>query len=112
MQLLGKDPFYVLNELFRFAAHSESLFLSTLEIKIQANTEHVFVDRQQSRLSNLLYFQDILNDHQARLSENIVTIKRREHCFWPQVSDIDSTVQAMAQSAAEAFIKDFGCLHG
>lgn len=44
MRLLGTDPFYALNELFQFAANAESIFLATLETKIDADTGYTSFD--------------------------------------------------------------------
>ncbi|KAK0511027.1 hypothetical protein JMJ35_006579 [Cladonia borealis] len=111
MQLFGEDPFYSLNELFRFVAHSENLFLATLEVKIDVDTRYASADQDQLTLSNLSYFHGILERHQARLRENIDVIKRRGHSCGPQVSNSDKTLQEKSHSAAESLLKDFEYLH-
>lgn len=109
LRLLGKDPFYALDELFKFAAHAECIALATVETKINAETGYAVTTQQRHlTLSNLLYFQDLLLGHLAMLHENIDFVKRRGHRSWPQVSNTDDDgLEATAQLAAETLLKDF-----
>lgn len=111
MDLLSKDPFYALNELFYFVANAESLFLATLETKISVETGYGTVNQKESTLSNLLYFKEILQTHVTRLKENIEVVERRGHHSWPKISEQDIDGQARCQQAAESLLRDFKHLH-
>ena len=107
MRILSKDPFYALNNLFRFTAQSEALALSTLEVIIDADARVESANHEWSTLSNLLFFQSLLKEHEMRLRENIEVIKRRGHQSWPHISSSEGSLYAKAEAAAEALLKDF-----
>ena len=72
--LAKSDPFYALNELFKFSVSSEHQFLNLIEKKISLDAGLTVLKQESPTLANLLYFQEILESHISRLEDNIATI--------------------------------------
>lgn len=53
-----------------------------------------------------------IEDHQARLSENIDVIKRQGHGSWPRIPHTDKSLQGKVQTAADSLLKNFEYLEG
>lgn len=67
------DPFIALHGVFRFAASSAVQFLNLMEATIEHETEVAGVDNACS-LTNLRYFNHLLDDHHQKLKENVSTL--------------------------------------
>jgi hypothetical protein len=74
-QLAKLDPFYALNELFKFSAFSEVQFLNMIETKIRSGTSYNSLAQGKPTLSNLLYCQGILDEHIPYLQKSTSVIK-------------------------------------
>jgi hypothetical protein len=72
---MKSDPFYSLNELFKFSVSSEHQFLNLMEKKISLDAGYPVLKQENPTLANLLYFQKILEMHIRRLEDNIKIIK-------------------------------------
>nr|POE75757.1 glutamyl-trna(gln) amidotransferase subunit a [Quercus suber] len=105
--VMASDPFYALMDLFRFTAASENQFLNLMDDYIGRETGHSILKVKQPSLSNLLYCQEILEDHTSRLKETTKFVRRRGGPQWPRVARLDKERYAVAESAAEALLSDF-----
>ncbi|MCJ1382414.1 hypothetical protein MMC17_005527 [Xylographa soralifera] len=104
--LMACDPFYALDELFKFCANSEIQLLNLIESKLSRETGYALLSSgQNSQLSNLLYNQDILDEHEKRLRDNIEIIRVRGGLKWPRASQQD--MEQKAEAAANAILKDY-----
>jgi hypothetical protein len=106
-QAMKADPFYALDDLFRFSAFQYQQFLNMMEEKMGPETGHSSLDQEQPTLSNLLYFQEILDLHVVLLEENVEVIKRRGGTKWPRVSEQCQHQHSKAESAAGSLSDDF-----
>ncbi|KAF2124977.1 hypothetical protein P153DRAFT_434684 [Dothidotthia symphoricarpi CBS 119687] len=69
--LASVDPFYALNELYSFSAHSICQFLNLIDSIIMVETGYGFADDRKFSQLNLSYHQDILIE-QARVLQDII----------------------------------------
>nr|POE69214.1 hypothetical protein CFP56_75652 [Quercus suber] len=104
---MAADPFYALTDLFRFAVASENQFLNLMEDYIGRETGHTILKVKQPTLSNLLYCQEILEDHTSRLKSTKLFVQRRGGSHWPRVPSSDAKLQAFTDIAAETLLSDF-----
>lgn len=104
-ELMTRDAFYAMNEIFTFVAFSEAEFLNMLESKLSADSGFTLMSQRSLELSNLLYIQKNLEAHGNRLRENIETIKARGGTDWPRASQVDHVQKA--EAAAASLLKDF-----
>lgn len=103
--VMACDAFYALDELFTFCANSELQFLNLMESKLSQETGYAQLSNENPQLSNLLYSQDILEDHAKRLRENIETIRMRGGAKWPRASE--PAMKLKAEAAASSLRKDY-----
>jgi CorA-like Mg2+ transporter protein len=102
--LMASDPFYAMNDLFKFVAYSEIQFLNMIEAKVAEETGHLSLAKQ-SQLSNLLNSHDVLESHARRLRSNIETIKFRGSPDWPKATD--TALLRKAEAAAQSLLRDY-----
>jgi hypothetical protein len=107
--LMAADPFYALNDLFRFVAFSEIQFLNMIEVKVAEETGYLSLTKQ-SQLSNLLHSHDVLEAHAKRLRQNIETIKFRGSPDWPRATD--TALRQKGEAAARSLLRDYEHLLG
>jgi len=105
-QLMAVDPFYAINELFRFCTFSDAQFLNIMDASINAETGHDSMSLEKPTLTNLLYYQRMLESHLPRLRQNIILIKQHASSSWPHVSEENKNQHAKAAAAAEALLQD------
>lgn len=102
------DPFYAMNELFKFAASSESQFLNMTEAVLSPDTGFKVLDQGVLTLANLLYHQEILEAHAVSLREQVDVIKQRGCLDWKRTSTADHLVKS--ETAAAQLLKDYESL--
>ncbi|KAL8791630.1 MAG: hypothetical protein Q9195_005779 [Heterodermia aff. obscurata] len=105
-QSLASDPFYALHDLFRFAANSEVQFLNLMEAKIADETSHNSLNREKPTLTNLLFFQELLETHLAQLRRNVKVIEQRESLHWPRTTVEPQNQLRATTAAAEELLED------
>lgn len=103
--LMASDAFYALDELFTFCANSEVQLLNLMESKLSQETGYSLLSNENTQLSNLLYSQDILEDHAKRLRETIEVIKMRGGVKWPRASE--PAMKQKAEAAANLLLRDY-----
>ena len=103
--IMACDAFYALDELFTFCANSEIQFLNLMESKLSQETGYALLSNKNPQLSNLLYSQDILEEHAKRLRQNIETIRMRGGAKWPRASD--PATKQKAEAAASSLLRDY-----
>ena len=74
-QIANTDPFSCLNNIFRFSAFGYVQFLNIIETKIGLEIGYKSLDLENHTLTNLLYFQQLLDDHVLRLQKMIAVIQ-------------------------------------
>jgi Mg2+ and Co2+ transporter CorA len=105
-KLMASDAFYAMNELFRFCAFSDSQFLNIMEATINNETGHSAMSLEKPTLTNLLYYQKILETHLPSLQNNIKVVRHHESLAWPSVSEGDRSLHSRAAEAAEELLRD------
>jgi hypothetical protein len=112
LDLMKVDAFYALDEVFRFSASSHQQLLNLMEKKIGPEAGYSSLEEEQPTLSNLLYFQEILDSRIVHLKENVEVLERRGGVNWPRVPKLEKQDQHQhqckrADMAAEALLYDF-----
>jgi hypothetical protein len=102
--IMATDPFYAMNELFRFSASSESQFLNLVEAVLAPDTGYKVLDQGVLTLANLLYHQEILEEHALALRQLAEVVKARGSPTWPRGPLSESP---RADAAAQTLRKDF-----
>ncbi|KAK5451986.1 hypothetical protein LTS15_007709 [Exophiala xenobiotica] len=75
--LAGSDRFFVLGNIFYFAASSELLALNIIETSLSQELEpDAILDQRRPSISNLLHTKIILDRHISRLRENIAFLRK------------------------------------
>jgi hypothetical protein len=106
-QLMASDSFYLLHDLFLFAAFSEAQFLNMLETKLERELEQsTLVGEKSAALSNLVYHQRILDRHIDLLRENLASISERITQYETRNPQKDDNVQD-ARTATESLRADY-----
>jgi CorA-like Mg2+ transporter protein len=82
--IMTADPFYAMSELFKFCAFSESQFLNMVESVLAPDTGFKVLDQGVLTLANLLYHQEILEEHALVLRELVDVIRHRGGLNWPK----------------------------
>lgn len=107
------NPFYALTELFRFSAFSENQVLNLMEQKIAPDAGYQVLKQESPTLSNLLYFQEILEAHIVRIKDTVKVIRGR--CsHWTSsfekgapVGPASISQRTKADAAASMLLEDF-----
>ena len=100
-QVISKDPFYTLHELFDFFASAESQFVNMMRQHVNEQVDLAGYDREQSiALSDFQYTSEILNQHLSRLKRLLNLVRNRESWNWPQPE-----AESLQETANEAFVK-------
>jgi hypothetical protein len=75
-EIATADPFFALQDIFRFAAFSESQFLNVVQMSVlnEVAATSILQHRDPS-ISNLLHLKQILERHIQRLKENITFLE-------------------------------------
>jgi hypothetical protein len=107
VDVMRRDPFYALHELFAFCASSELQFLNMMDSKISSETGYAMF-HSAPILSNLLYNQEILESHEVRLRDIIEIIRRRGNPDWPR--PLNTEEHQISEKAAEKLERDYGQL--
>lgn len=105
--IMRRDPFYALHELFAFCASSELQFLNMMDSKISSETGYAMFHSAPT-LSNLLYHQEILESHEVRLRNIIEIIRRRGSPDWPRL--LNTEEHQISEKSAEKLERDYGQL--
>ena len=107
------NPFYALTELFRFSAFSENQFLNLMEQKIIPDAGYQSLKQETPTLSNLLYFQEILETHMVRLKDTVKVIRGRGS-HWASscekvtpVGSLSTSQRTKSDTAASMLLEDF-----
>lgn len=103
--LMCRDPFYAVTELFTFAAFAESQFLNMIEANLSAETSWRNSTDDNFSLSNLLHSKNLLDDHSQRLRANIITIRERGGLKWPKAQEAD--LREKADVTVRQLLQDF-----
>jgi hypothetical protein len=102
--IMATDPFYAMSELFKFCASSESQFLNMVESVLAPDTGFKVLDQGVLTLANLLYHQEILEEHALTLRELVGVIKNRGGLDWPKCP---ISQRERSEAAASRLLKDF-----
>jgi len=113
MSTMRANPFYALTEIFKFSAFSENQFLNLMEQKIIPDAGYQSLKQETPTLSNLLYFQEILEAHIVRLKDTVKVIRGR--CsHWTSscekavpVGGLSTSLRTKADTAASMLLEDF-----
>jgi hypothetical protein len=105
-EIATADRFFALNDIFRFAAFSESQFLNAVQSIVNTELDPTTLRRQKDpSISNLLYVKNILERHITRLKENIVFISNFRD---PQlVRPLSDQSLQKCRSTIKALLQDF-----
>jgi hypothetical protein len=113
MSTMRANPFYALTELFRFSAFSENQFLNLMEQKIIPDAGYQVLKQETPTLSNLLYFQEILEAHIVRIKDTVKVI-RDKGSHWTSscekgspVGPLSTSQRTKADTAASMLLEDF-----
>lgn len=101
------DPFYAVNDLFRFSAFSEVQFLNLMEAKVKQEIGHSSLSKEKPTLSNLLYYQELVDAHLSYLCATAEVIKHQGGLRWPHVSEQNRRQHEKGKAATESLLKDF-----
>src|SRR2546421_11234409 len=75
-EIATADPFFALQDVFRFAAFSESQFLNIVQLSVHKEVAATSIMQQRDpSISNLLHLKQILERHTQRLKENITFLE-------------------------------------
>lgn len=116
----GVDAFYAMNELFVFAATSESQFLNMVEQKIVIEMDNL-LDNEKSKMSpnieppttaisNLLYNKKVLDEHIRHLKENKATIENSGSSKWPKATEEEADIFSKVRITRNMLLKDYDYL--
>ncbi|KAF2238372.1 hypothetical protein EV356DRAFT_507477 [Viridothelium virens] len=94
--VMEKDAFYALNELFHFSAASVDQYLALLEDKVGRIT----IDQPVSGLSELLMAKAIVDDYRRSVRETLHIVRCRGASNWPRVKE-ERWAQKAERSAKE-----------
>lgn len=103
---MSSDPFYALHDLFLFAASSENQFLNLMDSYVGNVTGHTVLNDKHPTLSDLRYYQDILEAHVERLEETIKIIQLRGCSRWPRAAQ-DHEHFARVEASADWLLRDY-----
>lgn len=113
-KLASQDALYALNDVFNFTAFATSQYLNMIEQKIVSemsqnrkpdSVEGSHEERHAWTLSNLLYSQNILNDHIRRLKENVSSLEGGSGTRWPRATE--EKARSKANAATETLLIDY-----
>lgn len=107
-QLTSQDGFYLFQELFEFSAFSIIQFLNLIEDNISHDSSAGRSKDSESKQTNLLYIQNILEKLDERLRENITVIESRGMVWWQQAEN--ERQEKMYQQAADSLRRDYNAL--
>jgi CorA-like Mg2+ transporter protein len=104
---IAADAFYSLNEVFKFAAFSESQFLNMLDSKlVEELNPKSMLQNEHLTLSNTFYFQRALERHICRIKENIESIENRGLQDWPK-HNLEDRQREKVDAAAGILLRDY-----
>jgi hypothetical protein len=105
-ELASTDRFFALNDIFRFAAFSESQFLNAVQSTVNIELDPTTLPHQKDpSISNLLHIKNILERHITRLKENIVFISNFRE---PQlVRPVSAQSLEKSRNTIKALLQDF-----
>lgn len=104
---LASDAFYASTEIFKLTAFSESQFLNMIHSKLSNELSPTsIIGNKDFTLSNLFYYQNILERHLQRTSEIRETIKLSSQLEWPK-NDSEKTRQDVAEASSAALLQDY-----
>lgn len=112
---MASDPFYLLSELFVFAATSKLEALNTVKSKLDSirsgsnlnPRDPLNLDPEvaiQAQI-NLIHYRDVLEDHIFHIEGTLIFIQNRERLRWPRSQA--QTQSSKALHAAERTEQDF-----
>jgi Mg2+ and Co2+ transporter CorA len=104
-KVMASDPYYAMDELFKFYTFSFSQFLNIMERTINNETARSSTHLEKPTLKNLLYYQQILEARLPDLQRNIVALQRYDHSKWLNGSK-KKDQHWRAKAAAESNLHD------
>jgi hypothetical protein len=105
-EMATADRFFALNDIFRFAAFSESQFLNAVQSTLNTELDPTTLPNQKDpSISNLLHIKNILERHITRLKENTVFISNFRD---PQlVRPLSDQSLEKSRNTIKALLQDF-----
>ncbi|KAK5171082.1 uncharacterized protein LTR77_004226 [Saxophila tyrrhenica] len=103
---MSSDPFYALDDLFRFFANSENQLLNLIEWYVGNDTGHRSLTNDKPSVSGLVYYQEILETHVGRLRQLAEVVRRRGGTQWPRAPQQEKHAYNKAEDAAVNLLRD------
>jgi hypothetical protein len=108
IELARKSSFYALQPLWELITASEKQFLNMMRDVVKRDIREGRAagdDQDDAALSNLLYNQDILEQHADRLRQNVRSINKWE--AWPKTDDLHANDLASICEIGTSLREDF-----
>ena len=106
-EVMREDPFYALHSIFDYIASSECQMLDLIQNKLDTHSKlDITADVADHGMSqsNLVHFQEVLEQCVAQLEETLRIIEKRGAVWWPKAQEGRSMV---AESAAALLQEDY-----
>ncbi|KAI9689076.1 MAG: hypothetical protein M1822_000813 [Bathelium mastoideum] len=107
-QLMARDPFYAMHELFCLCASSKAQFLAVLESKILLDERAEPGQDQNLSPSNMMYFQNLLDNYIDKLQQEVTSIQPQDDPGWFQSAQV--TPDAKSTAARQSLLKQYEAL--
>jgi Mg2+ and Co2+ transporter CorA len=78
-----------------------------MEAKVKLETGHNSLSKEKLTLSNLLYYQELVDTHLSYLRATVEVIKHQGGLRWPHVPEQNRRQHGKAKTAAESLLRDF-----
>ena len=108
-EIATADPFFALQDVFRFAAFSESQFLNIVQLSVHKEVAATSIMQQRDpSISNLLHLKQILERHTQRLKENITFLENYQE---PQlIRELPPEKTEKSRHVIRTLLRDFHAL--
>jgi len=108
-EIATADPFFALQDVFRFAAFSESQFLNIVQLSVHKEVAATSIMQQRDpSISNLLHLKQILERHAQRLKENITFLENYQE---PQlIQELPPEKTEKSRHVVRTLLRDFHTL--
>ncbi|KAF2108476.1 hypothetical protein BDV96DRAFT_652727 [Lophiotrema nucula] len=104
-QLLVKDPYYALHELFTACANSNAQFLTVLASKIAQDAARKYGPDENVSPTNMIYYQHLLDSLASSIRNTLLSMQNRDQVSWQKATE--PTLRSKAATAAQTLAQDY-----